>query len=169
MPSSTKERSELQPMHLVTPTEYRQFLALHHSVPIENVEVDLVPHWKIERLQPSEFAPEEWTVWSFPDRGDWATHVGNYRGNWSPYIPRNLILKYTSPGDTVCDPMAGSGTTLVECKLLERTAIGVDVNPDAAMVTMNRTDFRVEPLGQGNSEPEAKVVAVHPVERIAEG
>lgn len=157
MPSSTKERPELQPMHLVTTTEYRQFLASHHSVPIENVEVDLVPHWKIERLQPSEFAPEEWTVWSFPDRGDWATHVGNYRGNWSPYIPRNLILKYTSPGDTVCDPMAGSGTTLVECKLLERTAIGVDVNPDAAMVAMNRTDFRVEPLGQGKDEPEVHI------------
>ncbi|MDD5616687.1 MAG: hypothetical protein PHH85_10850 [Candidatus Methanoperedens sp.] len=29
--------------------------------------------------------------------------VGNYRGNWSPYIPRNLILRYTAPGDLVLD------------------------------------------------------------------
>ena len=144
-------------MHLVTPTEYHQFLASHHSVPIENVEVDLVPHWKIERLQPKEFTPEEWTVWSFPDRGDWATHVGNYRGNWSPYIPRNLILKYTGPGETICDPMVGSGTTLVECKLLGRNAIGVDVNPNAAMVAMNRTDFRVEPLGERREEHEVQI------------
>lgn len=43
------------------------------------------------------------TVWSFPDRGDWATHVGNYRGNWSPHIPRNLILRYTQPGELVLD------------------------------------------------------------------
>jgi DNA modification methylase len=40
--------------------------------------------------------------------------------------------------------MVGSGTTLVECKLLGRTGLGVDVNPDAAMVTMNRLDFQSE-------------------------
>ena len=32
------------------------------------------------------------TIWSFPDRGNWATHKGDYRGNWSPHIPKNLIL-----------------------------------------------------------------------------
>jgi hypothetical protein len=32
-----------------------------------------------------------------------ATVVGNYRGNWSPYIPRNLILRYTAPGDLVLE------------------------------------------------------------------
>jgi hypothetical protein len=70
------------------------------------------------KFAPSTFTPETTTVWSFPDRGDWATHVGNYRGNWSPYIPRNLILRYTQPGELVLDQMMGSGTTLVECKLL---------------------------------------------------
>ncbi|MCZ7357838.1 MAG: hypothetical protein O8C66_00265 [Candidatus Methanoperedens sp.] len=29
--------------------------------------------------------------------------MGNYRGNWSPYIPRNLILRYTQPGEHVLD------------------------------------------------------------------
>ncbi len=66
---------------------------------------------------PSTFTPETTTVWSFPDRGDWTTHVGNYRGNWSPYIPRNLILRYTTPGDLVLDQMAGSRTTLVVKKI----------------------------------------------------
>ncbi len=68
-------------------------------------------------------------------------HVGNYRGNWSPYIPRNLILRYTAPGDLVLDQMAGSGTTLVECKLLGRRAMAVDINPDAIMVARNRLDL----------------------------
>ncbi len=36
---------------------------------------------------PSTFTPETTTVWSFPDRGDWATHVGNYRGNCRPTSP----------------------------------------------------------------------------------
>jgi len=44
----------------------------------------------------------------------------------------------------VCDPMVGSGTTLVECKLLNRNGVGVDINLDAAMVTMNRLDFNCE-------------------------
>jgi hypothetical protein len=76
------------------------------------------------KIAPSTFTPETTTVWSFPDRGYWATHIGNYRGNWSPYIPRNLILRYTAPGDLVLDQMAGSGTTVVECKLLGRRAVG---------------------------------------------
>ncbi len=59
------------------------------------------------RFAPSTFIPETTTVWSFPDRGDWATHVGNYRGNWSPYIPLNLILRYTAPEELVLDQMAG--------------------------------------------------------------
>ena len=42
---------------------------------------------KIKRLQPKTFAEEHTTVWSFKSRGAWATHNGNYRGNWSPYRP----------------------------------------------------------------------------------
>ncbi len=42
--------------------------------------------------------------------------------------------------------MVGSGTTLVECKLLGRRAVGVDINPDAVMVARNRLDFSYTPL-----------------------
>ena len=41
------------------------------------------------------FKKEITTVWSFPDRGKWKTHNGNYRGNFAPQIPRNLILRYS--------------------------------------------------------------------------
>ncbi|MDT8402847.1 MAG: DNA methyltransferase, partial [Bacteroidales bacterium] len=75
-------------------------------------------------------------------------HKGNYRGNWSPYIPRNLILRYTDTNDTVLDQMAGSGTTLVECRLLQRNAIGIDINPGAVMVARNRLDFSYTPLDE---------------------
>ncbi|MEM2841470.1 MAG: hypothetical protein QXN62_07945 [Candidatus Bathyarchaeia archaeon] len=34
--------------------------------------------------------------------------------------------------------MMSSGTTLVECKLLGRDGIGVDINSNAVMIAMNR-------------------------------
>lgn len=157
MAQTTEGVSVLQKMRLVTRGEYLKFLNSHDYVVIENVKVELVKNWKITRLEPEKFTPEEWTVWSFPDRGDWATHIGNYRGNWSPFIPRNLIHKYTKPRELVCDPMMGSGTTLVECKLMGRDAIGVDINPDAVMVAMNRLDFKVQPLYEDGNEPHIRV------------
>jgi DNA modification methylase len=143
-----------QMMRLVEINEYKGFLKTHDAIHIENVDVKLVNDWKIDSFQPGNYTPEEWTVWSFPDRGDWATHTGNYRGNWSPYIPRNLIEKYTRPGELICDPMVGSGTSLVECKLLGRRGIGVDINPDAVMVAMNRLDFQRDESSDG---PEIRV------------
>ena len=84
------------------------------------------------------------TVWSFPKRGDWATHDAKWRGNWSPYIPRNIILRYSSEGDIVLDQFAGGGTTLVEAKLLNRNIIGVDVNDVAIERCKLKTNFDYE-------------------------
>ncbi|MCC7570726.1 methyltransferase domain-containing protein [Candidatus Micrarchaeota archaeon] len=95
-------------------------------------------------LAPSEFEMEYTTVWSFPDRGTWATHKGNYRGNFSPYIPRNLILRYSKEGELILDQMFGSGTTLVECKLLGRNAIGFDINETAIKTAKERLNFEYE-------------------------
>lgn len=90
---------------------------------------------------PETFELEPTTVWSFPARGAWATHRGDYRGNWPPQVPRNLILRYTRPGDQVLDPMCGSGTTLIECRLLGRNGIGLDINPRAVALTRERIRF----------------------------
>ena len=84
---------------------------------------------------------QETTIWSFPDRGNWATHKGDYRGNWSPYVPKNLILKYSNPGDLILDNFVGSGTTLIEAKILGRNAIGIDVNTNAINITKERLMF----------------------------
>jgi DNA modification methylase len=81
---------------------------------------------------------ERTTVWSFPDRGGWAGHAGDFPGNWSPHVPRNLMLRYTREGATVLDPMCGGGTTLVEARLLGRDAIGFDINSEAVRTSAAR-------------------------------
>lgn len=144
----------LRPMVEVSAAEMREFRSLTRSVSIDSVEVALEGPRSIRDVgPPSDYKPPTTTVWSYPDRGSWATHVGNYRGNWSPYIPRNLLLRYTEPGDFVLDQMAGSGTTLIECRLLGRNAVGVDLNPAAVMVARDRLDFQRNTLDGSFTEP----------------
>lgn len=95
----------------------------------------------IQKWEPDDFSLKETTVWSFPDHGDWATHNSKWRGNWSPYIPRNILLRYSEEGELVLDQFAGGGTTLVEAKLLNRNIIGVDVNENAMLQCRDKTAF----------------------------
>jgi SAM-dependent methyltransferase len=59
---------------------------------------------------------------------------------------RNIVLRYSKPSETVLDQMCGSGTTLIECKLLGRNGIGVDINQDCVMITRDRIDFEYKPF-----------------------
>ncbi|MGN1334790.1 MAG: TRM11 family SAM-dependent methyltransferase [Anaerovoracaceae bacterium] len=99
---------------------------------------------KITKWEPDDFELEMTTVWSFPNRGDWATHDAKWRGNWSPYIPRNIMLRYSKENDLVLDQFAGGGTTLVEAKILNRNIIGVDVNDVALERCREKIDFEHE-------------------------
>lgn len=99
---------------------------------------------KITKWEPDDFELEMTTHWSFPNRGKWATHDAKWRGNWSPYIPRNIILRYSRVNDMLLDQFAGGGTTLVEAKLLNRNIIGVDVNDAALNRCTEKIDFEHE-------------------------
>ena len=100
---------------------------------------------KITKWEPEDFELEMTTHWSFPKRGDWATHDAKWRGNWSPYVPRNIILRYSKEGDLLLDQFAGGGTTLVEAKLLNRDIIGDDVNDAALERCREKTAFDYAP------------------------
>ena len=41
-----------------------------------------------------------------------------------------IILSSTLPGDTVLDPLAGTGTTLIVAHQLKRNSIGIEIDPD---------------------------------------
>jgi len=106
--------------------------------------------------QPKDFHLECTTVWSFPRRGNWATHRSAYRGNWSPQVVRNLLLRYSKEGDIVLDPMVGGGTTLIECRLTGRKGMGVDINPEAVEISRESLSFNLKtPLFEDLNETQA--------------
>lgn len=129
-------------MKEVTKEDFSKFVKKQKTVTIEDTILEVGNPHKIKNLQP-KFELETNTVWSFPKRGDWATHYLNakYRGNWAPQVPRNIILRYSKKGDAVLDAFVGSGTTLIECKLLERKGMGIDINKEALIVTRDRLNI----------------------------
>jgi len=98
----------------------------------------------IKIVNPKDFDQECTTVWSFARRGKWATHNSKYRGNWAPEVVRNLIIRYSQEGDFLLDPMIGGGTTAIECKLLNRNLLALDVNPNALELTKTALEFESE-------------------------
>lgn len=67
------------------------------------------------------------------------THsIHRYSGKFIPQIARRAVLLLTAPGELVLDPYCGSGTTLLEAALLGRRAVGVDLNPLAALIARTK-------------------------------
>lgn len=71
------------------------------------------------------------TLWDYPSQ-----HYGNkmqgnkdYVGATPSYVIWNVLERYTREGDTVLDPMCGSGTTLDVAADLKRQGIGFDLAP----------------------------------------
>jgi len=62
-----------------------------------------------------------------------------YPAKFIPQFPRKIIQSLSKKGEIVLDPFCGSGTTLVESKLLGRNSIGVDINPIATLVSKVKT------------------------------
>ena len=66
----------------------------------------------------------------------YATHGYHpYSAKYIPQIPNYLISKFSEKNDLILDNFMGSGTTLVESKILGRNAIGVDINPLACLIS----------------------------------
>jgi DNA modification methylase len=75
--------------------------------------------------------------WDFPgDKSDSPfADLHFHPGRFVPQIPAALIGTLTKPGDVVLDPFCGSGTTLVEAQRLGRSAVGIDLNPVACLIS----------------------------------
>jgi len=68
------------------------------------------------------------------------THgIHTYPAMFIPQVARRLLETYSKEGETIFDIFCGSGTALVESKLLNRNAYGVDLNPLAIFLARAKT------------------------------
>src|SRR5919199_775321 len=62
-----------------------------------------------------------------------------YPAKFIPQLAQRLILENSNPGDLICDPFMGSGTTLLEAILNSRLAYGSDIHPLSVLISKAKT------------------------------
>jgi DNA modification methylase len=76
-------------------------------------------------------------------------------------FPESLVEQFveifSAPGDTIFDPMAGTGSALVAAVKAHRNAVGIELNPEFAAIARNRTQLQVR--GLLSVAPRVEVIA----------
>jgi site-specific DNA-methyltransferase (adenine-specific) len=115
--------------------------------PVELIVVLYKQSWKkTSGSKESDITRDEfmaWTngLWTFG--GESAKRVG-HPAPFPMELPRRCIKLFSYVGDTVLDPFAGSGTTLMAAAMLGRDAIGIEIDPAYCRLAVERIESAPE-------------------------
>jgi len=87
------------------------------------------------------------------------THgIHKFPAKFFPELPRYLIRRYSAIGDSVLDPMCGSGTAVLEALLNDRKGIGIDIDLMARLITKVKTTPIHEEILQSSKDALVKKI-----------
>lgn len=139
-----KNRFRLQPANQTMLPFFRTEIEIRGVVIkiIRNLENQI----EIEKISDNKFVRKIDYSWDFKgEKTKPYTHgIHSYPAMFIPQVARRLLQKYSKKNDTVCDIFCGSGTTLVESRLLSRNSYGIDLNPLAIFLAKAKTT-EIEP------------------------
>ena len=91
-------------------------------------------------INPSIDIPEGGEILIISNDQSYLTHgIHKFPAKFFPELPRYLIQKYSVAGETILDPMCGSGTVVLEAMLNNRIGIGIDIDPIARLIAKVKT------------------------------
>ncbi len=83
-------------------------------------------------------------VWEIPYLNPKAKERVGYPTQKPVILLEQIIKLVTDEGDIVVDPFAGSGTTLVAAKILNRKYLGMDISSDAVLIAEKRLETLIK-------------------------
>lgn len=132
-----KNRVRLQP---VNPTLFPIYT---DDVEIRGVVINIIRNFNFPTQKEPDGKYKRRIDYSWDYRGEFTksfTHCFHtYPAMFIPQIARRLIETYSQRGETICDIFCGSGTALIESRLLGRNAYGIDLNPLAIFLAKAKT------------------------------
>lgn len=99
-----------------------------------------------EQKELSKMSSEEWNTFF---TGHWNFAGARQDGHIAMFpeeLPRRLIKMFSFHGETILDPFAGSGTTSLAAKNLDRNSIGYEINPGFIPIIKEKLEVRQKDL-----------------------
>jgi tRNA G10 N-methylase Trm11 len=113
---------------------------VQRSAYLYKVDGQVTHHYRICQHRPVQVDPDLKHRQNFFDANafgvGYATHgLFPYRGKFHPQMIKGIMnIIGLKPGDTVLDPMAGCGTTMIEASIIGINSIGVELSPFACLM-----------------------------------
>jgi len=134
-----KNQIRLQPANPTLFPIYRKEVEIRGVVVkiIRNLETQI----EKEKVKDEKYARRVDYSWDYKgEKTKSYTHgIHTYPAMFIPQVARRLLENYSQVREKICDIFCGSGTALVESKLLGRNAYGIDLNPLAIFLAKAKT------------------------------